>query len=155
MPFAQTDVMQNLINGMNPILNHSMFRHADDSFSSLRGNVGFEATIEYDIPQEIIDVMDEVSYDDILADFKKDVRKIIDGTRKSEIYDKIKELSVEEMAKLADCMVSITAIKRHINFDQEGVGGLVDLATITKQDGFKWLNRKCWYDAPGTDGFNI
>lgn len=155
MPFAQTDVMQNLINGMNPILTHSMFRHADDSFSSLRGNIGFEASIEYDVPQEIIDVMDEVSYDDILADFKKDVRKIIDGPRKSEIYDKIKDLSVEEMAKLADCMVSITAIKRHINFDQEGVGGLVDLATITKKDGFKWLNRKCWYDAPGTDGFNI
>ena len=30
--------------------------------------------------------------------------------------------------------------------EEEQVGGLIDLAIITKNDGFQWLNRKSWYE---------
>ena len=66
----------------------------------------------------------------------------------------IEHLSVGEMAILANSMICATKLHRQMYFQEESVGGLVDLATITKS-GFKWIDRKCWYDAPGQDGFNI
>jgi hypothetical protein len=32
-----------------------------------------------------------------------------------------------------------------MTFSPEGVGGPIDLAVITKNEGFTWLNRKSWY----------
>ena len=89
-----------------------------------------------------------------MEDFR---RTMHDKMRKArtEVFRCVEKLPVREMARLAEEMVSITAVKRHINFDDEGVGGLVDLAAITRSKGFTWLNRKGWYDALGEDGFQI
>jgi hypothetical protein len=48
-------------------------------------------------------------------------------------------------------MVSLTALKRHVSTDSETVGGPVDVALITKGDGFIWIKRKTNYD-PALNG---
>jgi hypothetical protein len=49
------------------------------------------------------------------------------------------------MARLAENLIAMTSFERHMTFSPEGVGGPIDLAVITKNDGFVWLNRKSWY----------
>lgn len=63
----------------------------------------------------------------------------------------IKSYSLQEMACLAENMIKATSLHRKITFQQEGVGGLVDLALITRTEGFQWLNRKSWYE-PSRNG---
>lgn len=58
----------------------------------------------------------------------------------------IKEYSLQDMAALAENLIKATELHRKITFQQENVGGLVDLALITRNDGFQWLNRKSWYE---------
>lgn len=58
----------------------------------------------------------------------------------------IKKYSLQEMAALAENLIKATELHRKITFQQENVGGLVDLALITRNDGFQWLNRKSWYE---------
>lgn len=58
----------------------------------------------------------------------------------------IKDYSLQQMAALAENLIKATELHRKITFQQENVGGLVDLALITRNDGFQWLNRKSWYE---------
>ena len=58
----------------------------------------------------------------------------------------IKKYNLRDMAALAENLIKATELHRKITFQQENVGGLVDLALITRNDGFQWLNRKSWYE---------
>ena len=61
-------------------------------------------------------------------------------------YDAVKDYSLLEMASLAETLIKATELHRNIMFKEESVGGLIDLAVITREDGFQWLNRKSWYE---------
>jgi hypothetical protein len=48
---------------------------------------------------------------------------------------------------MAEALVNLTKLKRRVSDQQETVGGPVDVALITKGDGFVWVRRKSYYDA--------
>lgn len=58
----------------------------------------------------------------------------------------VKDYNLQEMASLAENLIKATELHKKIINEAEEVGGLIDLAVITKNDGFQWLNRKSWYD---------
>ena len=64
----------------------------------------------------------------------------------NEWLEAIKGYNLQEMASLAENLIKATEIHKKIIGDAEEVGGLIDLAIITKNDGFQWLNRKSWYE---------
>jgi hypothetical protein len=43
-------------------------------------------------------------------------------------------------------MVSITSFRQQISPEEETVGGPIDVAVISKGDGFVWINRKFYFD---------
>jgi hypothetical protein len=49
---------------------------------------------------------------------------------------------VEDMVNMAESLISITNLQRHITWSEETVGGPIDVAVITKTDGFKWVKQK-------------
>jgi len=50
------------------------------------------------------------------------------------------------MALLAENLVSLTALKQKISLETETVGGPIDVAFISKNDGFIWIKRKHYFD---------
>ena len=58
----------------------------------------------------------------------------------------IASLSKEDLAELAESLVYLTYLKRRMSFSEESVGGPIDVAIITKGDGFVWLKRKHYFD---------
>ncbi|MDP6474755.1 MAG: hypothetical protein QF894_07610, partial [Alphaproteobacteria bacterium] len=52
----------------------------------------------------------------------------------------------EEIAGLAEALVSLTSLKRRVSEDEETVGGPIDVAVISKGDGFIWIKRKHYFD---------
>jgi hypothetical protein len=51
-------------------------------------------------------------------------------------------LSKEDLAEMAESLIYLTYLKRRITFAAESVGGPVDVAIISKSDGFIWVKRK-------------
>jgi hypothetical protein len=51
-----------------------------------------------------------------------------------------------ELVAMAESMVNLTALRRHVTTDQETVGGPIDVALITKGEGFIWIKHKTNYD---------
>ena len=55
-------------------------------------------------------------------------------------------LSKEDLAEMAESLIYLTYLKRRFTFSEESVGGPVDVAVITKGDGFIWIKRKHYFN---------
>ena len=54
-------------------------------------------------------------------------------------------LSKEDLAEMAESLIYLTYLKRRITLAEESVGGPVDVAIISKTDGFIWIKRKHYF----------
>ena len=57
----------------------------------------------------------------------------------------LRNYDLQDLAQLAENLIAMTNLERLMTFREEGVGGPIDLAIISKNNGFTWLNRKSWY----------
>jgi hypothetical protein len=62
------------------------------------------------------------------------------------IYDAVRYIDKSELAMLAENLVAITALKRKISLENATVGGPIDVAVISKHDGFVWIKRKYYFE---------
>jgi hypothetical protein len=51
----------------------------------------------------------------------------------------------DELAVMAETLVSLTSFKRKMSRDAETVGGDIDVAVISKGDGYIWVKRKHYF----------
>ena len=56
-------------------------------------------------------------------------------------------LPKDELAAMAEALVNLTKFRRRITNVRETVGGPIDVAIITKGDGFVWIRRKHYFAA--------
>lgn len=56
-------------------------------------------------------------------------------------------LPVDEMAELAETLINLQSLKEKVTKPSETVGGPVDVAVITKNEGLVWIKRKHFFDA--------
>ena len=57
----------------------------------------------------------------------------------------VHSLPKEELAEMAESLVSLTSLKRKVTTEEETVGGPIDVAVITKGDGLVWIKRKHYF----------
>ncbi len=62
-------------------------------------------------------------------------------------------LPKEEIAAMAEALVNLTSFKRRISWDAETVSGPVDVAVISRGDGFIWIKRKHYFQPELNPGF--
>ncbi|MCL2439698.1 MAG: hypothetical protein FWD15_04275, partial [Alphaproteobacteria bacterium] len=62
------------------------------------------------------------------------------------LLDVINILSKDELAELSESLVNLQALKHKMSLNMETVGGPVDVAVISKHDGFVWKKRKLYFD---------
>ena len=63
------------------------------------------------------------------------------------IIDVVASLPKAELASMAEALVNLTRFKRRVTPEEETVGGPIDVAVITKGDGFVWVKRKHYFEA--------
>ena len=62
-------------------------------------------------------------------------------------------LPADELAVMAETLVSLTSFKRKMSMDVETVGGPIDVVIISKGDGFVWIKRKHYFKPELNPGF--
>ena len=143
LPLAQTDVMQTFLFGIN---------------DSLIGKMADEITSQI---EEKIKTIPDVAFvsgkkDDLLKTLNDATPKIVEKIVKSAndnymkpILYSVASLPIEELTSFAESLISITSTRRQVALDGNigTVGGPIDVAVISKGDGFIWLKRKHYFDA--------
>jgi hypothetical protein len=144
IPFAQQDVVTTFLDGIDPqihqIVDSSVSQLLEDFPSVAMETLKVEPAGKETEIAELREKMKQVK-----AEFFK---KISDYKRESHtdpLIDVIAVLPKDELAAAAESLVSLTAIKRKMSLEIETVGGPIDVAVISKGDGFVWIKRKHYF----------
>ncbi len=62
-----------------------------------------------------------------------------------DIVGVVPSLPKDQLAEMAESLVNLTSFRRHVSWQDETVGGPIDVAVITKGDGFVWVKRKHYF----------
>jgi len=130
-PFAQTEMVQQFLKGIDPNFYETIIEKVKTILNSLLPLIS-------DTNKEKTEAISELLRE-YLANFS---HKFYQGP----IYDIISYMEKSELVSMAEAMVNLTALKRHVSDDNETVGGPIDVALITKGDGFIWIKKKTNYD---------
>jgi hypothetical protein len=57
----------------------------------------------------------------------------------------VSHLPKDELAAMAEALVNLTSFRRRVSPDAETVGGPIDVAVISRGDGFVWIKRKHYF----------
>ena len=66
---------------------------------------------------------------------------------RQKVLDMVHYMPKSELAVMAESLVSLTSMKRRVSAETETVGGPVDVAVISKGEGFVWIKRKHYFEA--------
>lgn len=142
-PFAQTDIMNSLLTGVNPGFNNVACERGSQMFMEFDKRL--QETICGEEPdEEFSGILQEVKCSDLFRNFEMYDKKLTKQSSKLWLKT-LRDYDLQDMAQLAENLIAMTSLQRHMTFSEEGVGGPIDLAIITKNNGFTWLSRKSWY----------
>lgn len=80
--------------------------------------------------------------------YAKKLREWRDKRFVTPVLDAVASLHKSDLAAMAESLVSLTSFKRRVSMEaEETVGGPIDVAVISKGDGFVWMKRKHYFDA--------
>ena len=74
-------------------------------------------------------------------------RNVLQGSmdRRAKIVRAVETLTIKELAHVASTLVGLSSFEQQMSLDRETVGGPVDVAVISKGDGFIWIDRKHYF----------
>jgi hypothetical protein len=140
-PFAQTDVIDTILQGISPELNDlssNVFGDFMNGFvNEIRGIKG--------MPQQVKEQLGKLNIQDYVNNYQSQFGNIIRQKYVNPLMGAVSQLSKEDLAEMAESLVYLTYLKRRFTMAEESVGGPVDIAVITKGDGFIWIKRKHYF----------
>ena len=143
MPFAQRDVIDTIISGISPEINETLF----STFNSfLNGyNEHLINLVEKETP-ELAKSLKAINTEAICKQFLDEIENVKQIKHIEPTVTTVSILSKEDLAEMAESLIYLTYLKRRISSDEESVGGPVDVALISKGDGFIWIKRKHYFE---------
>lgn len=79
-------------------------------------------------------------------DFQKELKGFSADEYEKPIREVLRTAPKETLAELAESLVSITSLRQRVSGEPETVGGPVDVAVISKGEGFIWIKRKHYFN---------
>lgn len=141
-PFAQTDVIDTILTGIAPKLDETYLLNFEAYFTK------YNDAILNIIGESNPELTAQLSGLDIKELVREYASKNLE-TKQSEyihpLMNAVSSLSKEDLAEMAESLIYLTYLKRRITFAEESVGGPVDVAIISKGDGFIWIKRKHYF----------
>lgn len=137
IPYAQSDVTFSVLRGIDPTVEGEMNKSIKSSFDAL---------ISYMQPK-FTDGDEEVKIKALADGLIKQIQDYNYDKITSPILKMLHCMDKEDMADLAESLVNITSLRRKFSETNESVGGPIDVAIITKGDGFIWTKRKKYFES--------
>jgi hypothetical protein len=147
IPFAQSEMVAIFMEGVDP-----SYRAVEESYLSkifseyaviIVDNIkGYTVEEKKKLKGKLVGIGKE-----ILKDLGKKLGGYIEKTYSSPVTTVISMLPKDELAAMAESLVNLTSFKRKVTMERETVGGPIDVAVISKGDGFIWIKRKHYFKA--------
>jgi hypothetical protein len=146
IPFAQREMVDTFLSGVDPAYLGTLLGALN---ALLRTSV-----------EEVLKAIPDAALpnkDELKSELVKKIPGLIDSFRDklqnysrdrhiAPIMNAVAALPKDELAAMAESLVNLTSFRRRVSTDPETVGGQIDVAVISKGDGFIWIKRKHYFD---------
>jgi hypothetical protein len=145
--FAQTDVIERLLSGADPrfigataeFIGRAVVQVAEAVEKALRPKTAGKRSAKR---QQLLDEIVEL----VTTEYQEETTKTLREEFSREFDRMVAMMPKQELIEFAEALVSITAVERKATSDVGTVGGPIDVAFITKHEGFVWIKRKHYFN---------
>lgn len=145
LPFAQHEMVNTFIEGIDP-----SYRELIQTYLTKLIN-GYSEKLLAAIPELSADRKAQLTSKfnttglEVCTDFNRRITSHAHQNYISPILHAVAALPKDELAAMAESLVNLTSFKRRVSLQAETVGGAIDVAVISKGDGFIWIKRKHYF----------
>ena len=153
IPFAQSEMVRTFMEGIDPDLADFLMGMFSTLLTGYIDQVA-DALPELDSPQreqfreQVAAVCKEQ-----LAQLEKGFNEYREDRHVDPIMSMISALPKDELARVAEALVNLTSFKRRVSEQAETVAEPIDVAVISRGDGFVWVKRKHYFPASLNPGW--
>lgn len=123
MPFAQRETIDMIIMGVHPEMRAALLDETERRFGSQSKPSSARAKT--------------------FEEFREGFDRYINERYEDPFMSAVAALPRQDLAKMAEALVNLTAFVKRMSVDQdETVSGPIDVALLSKADGFTWVRRK-------------
>jgi len=142
-PFAQTDVIHTFLRGIDTNLYKIFIKNLASILEKFTQHITKSINDKNKLPSnKTLNVMIENS----IKEFHNFNTDYLEKFYKTPLLNAVSILSKEDLAEMAESLVYLTYLKKRITNSEESVGGPIDVAIISKGDGFIWIKRKHYFN---------
>ena len=147
IPFAQREMVTTFMEGIDPYLQEHvegyLYRIFDKYPEIIVENIEkFDDSERLRLKKKLKEVSNK-----IFKNYKEHVATYRRENYVNPVVEVVSMLPKDELAAMAESLVSLTSFKRKVTMETETVGGPIDVAVISKGDGFIWIKRKHYFKA--------
>lgn len=140
-PFAQDDVIMTMVNGIAPDLQTKTEEESREEISGYRQEV-INILKGAQVPEDVIAKVSGIDIDGYGQTFTKHIEAFMNDNYIKGVLDAVESFNMGDLADMAGSLISVTNLQRRFSSSEESVGGPVDVAVMTRADGFRWVRRK-------------
>jgi len=146
VPFAQAEMVHSFMTGIDPRIQSLVFNSFNSLLQNLVGHLSGQ--IQGLSPEQLASFKTEAdtTVNRLLDAFRTEFSGYSQNNHISPVLGAVGVLPKDELAFMAETLVALTSFKRRMSRDAETVGGAIDVAVISKGDGFVWIKRKHYFD---------
>lgn len=146
--FAQRDAASLFMEGISPDLRRFFLRSMQKSLEGFSQKIFSEVSNLVKDPAEstVAKTIIDKQIKDFMKQYQDRVEQHIHQSSVAQVMASIDGLGKEDMAKLAESIVELASLKKKVSREIETVGGPIDVAVASKNDGFVWIKRKLYFD---------
>jgi hypothetical protein len=146
VPFAQSEMVQAFMDGIDPRYGGEISAYLSKLFQDYPGAIASSIPgLSETERAQLIATLKSLGVA-LLGDFQAQMLKYSHYVHVSPVMDSVGLLPKDELAAMAEALVNLTSFKRKVTLDAETVGGPIDVAVISRGDGFIWINRKHYFN---------
>ncbi len=145
IPFAQSEMVATFIEGIDPALQNFFGGYLVELFNRYPDMIADNiSSLNEKEKKELKGKLKKIG-DSIIKDFEDKTNEYQGRFHINPILAAVAALPKDELAAMAESLVNLTSFKRRISLEAETVGGPIDVAVISKGDGFIWIKRKHYF----------
>lgn len=144
IPFAQKDMVDSFLTGihikLDRFLDQTLKKELHALPTKIIEKVKDDLKAEVDLKEVETTLNDELK--EVYKNYYVKMKRYQQSAFIDPILDTVTSLPTQELAHMAEALLNITSLDRKMSMSLETVGGPIDVAVITKGDGFTWVKKK-------------
>lgn len=146
IPFAQREMVDRFLYGIDQsherAILHSIRQNVNDLKMALLESLKGVSRSKRDTISKSL----EEAATTLLDDLQSKTMRELKNASETDSLDAVSVMTKPDLANFAEALVNITSVKRRASLETETVGGPIDVAVISRDDGFVWVKRKHYFD---------